>query len=101
MECLKCNKTFRDNWNLKIHEKTKLHIQGRVGYYCSSCNFKSSDLSKLKQHILGKRHREKIVSNPLPELKTLKNRLKKARKKHNVEKMNEAKHIIAFITRCC
>ncbi len=100
MDCVKCNKTFRNKWSLERHERTKLHIRGHVNYYCPSCNFGSSDLNRLKQHILTKQHQENIVSNSLPELNTLKNRLKKARKKHNVEKIKEAKHIIAFITRC-
>lgn len=99
MECIKCNKTFRNKWSLERHEKSRLHISGHVNYCCPACNFNSKDLGRLKQHILTKEHRRNELSNPFPEIKTLKNRLKRARQKKNIDKIKEAKSITLFINK--
>ena len=61
-KCEKCNKSFRDAFTLKRHEKSRLHREGFIKYICLVCRPNKPYVNKptFLYHMQSKKHKKLI-----------------------------------------
>lgn len=59
--CEPCNRTFRDQYNMNIHMRSKAHVPFVYkSHTCSACNYTTKYKSSLTKHKLSRKHIRKV-----------------------------------------
>ncbi len=61
--CDSCNKSFRDNYTLKNHFKSRIHNpKPKSSYTCGVCNWTTNNKTHMSNHLNTKKHDKKLKS---------------------------------------